>query len=63
MLSRTLYILYKRKSYLSRPAYIERSHNLQPFQRYDDKAYDIRFPSYVYKKDVDDKDKGIDRTS
>src|SRR6266699_4916916 len=38
---RTLYILYGYKSYLSRLAYIKRSYNSQPFQRYNNKAYDI----------------------
>ncbi len=59
--SRTPYTSYGRESYPSRPAYIKCSRNSQPFQRRDNKAYDIRFPSYVHEKDVDGKSKGIDR--
>jgi len=58
---KTLYILRGYKSYLSRSIYIEHSYNLQPFQRHDDKTYDVHFLFYIYKKDVDNKDKGIDR--
>src|SRR6266566_2934593 len=58
---RTLYVLRRRKSYLSRLAYTKRSYNLQPFQRYDDKTYNIYFLFCVYKKDVDSKNKSIDR--
>ena len=58
---RTLYILYGRESYLSRPAYVERSCNSQSFQQYDDKVHDVRFPSRVHRKDIDDKSKSINR--
>ena len=60
---RTLYTSYKRESYLSRPVYIKRSCNSQLFQQRDDKAYNVRFLFYVYKKDIDGKGKGIDRTN
>src|SRR6266699_2589 len=58
---RTPYISRGRESYLSHSIYIEHSYNLQSFQRCNDKAHDVRFSSYVYRKDVDNKDKGIDR--
>ena len=58
---RTSYASRGRESYLSRPIYIECFCNLQSFQQYDDKAYNIRFPSYTYKKDIDGKSKSIDR--
>jgi len=61
-LSRTPYALYRYESYPSRPVYTECSCNSQPFQRRDDKAHDVCFPSCVYRKDIDGKDKGIDRT-
>ncbi len=60
---RTPYASRRRESYPSRPAYAERSHNSQPFQRCDDKVYNVRFPSRAHKKDADGKGKGIDRTS
>jgi len=61
--SRTPYASHRRESYPSCPAYIERSYNLQPFRRRNNKAHNIRFPSYIYRKDTDSKDKGINRTS
>ena len=60
---RTPYALRGRESYPSRPAYIECSRNSQPFQRHNDKAYNVRFSSYTHGKDVDGKGKGIDRTN
>ncbi len=59
--SRTPYTSCGREFYPSYPVYTERSYNSQSFQRHDNKAYDIRFPSCVYKKDIDSKSKGIDR--
>jgi len=58
---RTPYASRRRESYPSRPAYAKRSCNSQPFQRCDDKAYNVRFPSRVHGKDIDGKGKGIDR--
>ncbi len=58
---RTPYTSHRYESYLSYPAYTKRSHNSQPFQRRDDKAHDVRFPSYIHKKNADNKGKGIDR--
>src|SRR6266566_2208859 len=60
-LGRTPYTLRGHESYLSRPVYIERFRNSQPFQRRDNKVYNIRFPSHIHRKDVDDKSKSIDR--
>ncbi|SRR6266566_6384103 len=60
---RTLYTLCRYKSYPSYPVYTKHSHNLQSFQRYNDKVYNVRFLSCVYKKDINSKNKSIDRTS
>ncbi len=57
---RTSYASYRCESYPSRPVYIERFHNSQPFQRRDDKTYNVRFLSYIYRKDVNSKNKNID---
>jgi len=62
MPGRTPYASRGCESYPSRPTYVERSRNSQPFQRYDNKTRDVRFPSYTHRKDVDGKSKGIDRT-
>ena len=58
---RTPYVLRRYESYLSHPIYIERSRNLQPLQQHDNKVYNVCFLSCIYKKDVDSKNKGIDR--
>jgi len=59
--NRTLYASRGYESYLSRPVYIKRSYNLQPFQQYDNKVHNIRFLSYIHKKDINGKSKDIDR--
>jgi len=59
--NRTLYTSYRYKSYLSYPAYTKRSRNSQPFQRRDNKTYNIYFLSRVYKKDINSKNKNINR--
>ncbi len=57
------YTSYGYESYPSCPAYTERFCNLQPFRRCDNKTYDVRFLSCIYKKDIDSKGKSIDRIS
>ncbi len=58
---RTSYTSRGRESYLSRPVYIKCSHNSQPFQRHNNKTYNVCFLSRTYGKDADGKSKGIDR--
>ena len=60
---RTLYTSRRYNSYPFCPAYIERSYNLQAFQRYNDKTYEVRFSFNSYKKDANNKNKNIDRTN
>jgi len=60
---RILYTSYRRKFYLFHSIYIKRFYNLQPFQQYDDKIYDVHFLFYIYRKDIDGKNKGIDWTN
>ncbi len=60
MLGRILYTSRRHESYPSRSVYIEHSYNSQPFQRYNNKIYNIRFLFRVYRKDINSKNKGID---
>ncbi len=61
--SRTPYTLHRYESYPFRPVYIERSHNSQLFQQYNNKTHNVRFPSRIHKKDINGKNKNIDRTN
>jgi len=63
MLDKIPYTSHRYKSYLSYSVYIERSCNSQPFQQRDDKAYNVHFLSHIHKKNVDSKNKSIDRTN
>src|SRR6266699_7066027 len=61
--NRTPYTSYGHESYPFRSAYIKRFYNSQPFQQRNNKTHDIHFLFYIHRKDVDDKNKNIDRTN